>query len=250
MNFEETAEDVAVNVASLGFDIPGLVADKKLVVDHVRIERSEFEETGEYDLEALFVRLGYAVDSIGARRVVLDTLEALFAGFANEAILRTELRRLFQWLQDRRLSAVITAERGHGTLTRHGLEEYVSDAVILLDHRVQDLVSTRRVRVVKYRGSSHATNEYPFLIDRDGISVIPVSSAGLDHPAPTERISTGIERLDAMLSGQGTSARARSWSPGRRAPARPPSPLTSWMRPAGEASGASSSSSRSRHGSS
>lgn len=146
MNFEETAEDVAVNVASLGFDIPGLVADKKLVVDHVRIERSEFEETGEYDLEALFVRLGYAVDSIGARRVVLDTLEALFAGFANEEILRTELRRLFQWLQDRRLSAVITAERGHGTLTRHGLEEYVSDAVILRDHRVQDLVSTPGAR--------------------------------------------------------------------------------------------------------
>jgi circadian clock protein KaiC len=203
MNFEETAEDVAANVASLGFDVPGLVAEKKLAVDHVRIERSEIEETGEYDLEALFVRLGYAVDAIGARRVVLDTLEALFAGFTNESVLRAELRRLFRWLRDRRLTAIVTAERGNGSLTRHGLEEYVSDAVILLDHRVQEQVSTRRVRIVKYRGSAHGTSEYPFLIDRNGIGVIPVSSAGLDHPASAERISTGIERLDTMLDGHG-----------------------------------------------
>jgi circadian clock protein KaiC len=203
MTFEETADDVTANVASLGFDVAGLVADKRLVLDHVRVERSEIEETGEYDLEALFVRLGYAVESIGARRVVLDTVEALFAGLSDAAILRAELRRLFRWLKDRQLTALITAERGNGSLTRHNLEEYVSDAVILLDHRVHEQLSTRRLRVVKYRGSSHGTNEYPFLIDRAGISVIPITAAGLDHSASTERISTGIDRLDAMLGGAG-----------------------------------------------
>ena len=201
--FEETAEDLAQNVASLGFDINDLIAKKRLAVDHVHIERSEIEETGEYDLDGLFVRLNYAIDSVGAKRVVLDTLEALFSSLPNEGILRAELRRLFHWLKDKGVTAVITAERGSGTLTRHGLEEYVSDCVILLDHRVTEQMSTRRLRVVKYRGSSHGTNEYPFLIDEEGISVIPITSIGLDHKASRDRVSTGVPKLDLMLSGKG-----------------------------------------------
>lgn len=203
MSFEETGEELTKNVASLGFDLRQLVAAKKLIIDHVQVERSELEETGEYDLEALFIRLGYAIDSIGAKRVVLDTLESLFAALPNEAILRAELRRLFGWLKSRGMTAVVTAERGSGTLTRHGLEEYVSDCVILLDHRVTDLVSTRRLRVVKYRGSTHGTNEYPFLIDEQGISVLPITSLGLNHGVSNERVSTGIPRLDTMLGDKG-----------------------------------------------
>jgi circadian clock protein KaiC len=199
--FEETAEELAKNVRSLGFDLDDLVAQNKLAVDHIRIERSEIEEAGEFDLEGLFIRLGLAIDSVGAKRVVLDTIETLFGGFDNEAILRSELRRLFRWLKERGVTAVITAERGDGTLTRQGLEEYVSDCVILLDHRVTEQVSTRRLRIVKYRGTSHGTNEYPFLIDEQGFSVLPLSSLGLDHSASSERVSTGIERLDDMLAG-------------------------------------------------
>ena len=203
MTFEETSEELASDLASLGYDLAKLVAEGKLVVDYVRVERSEIEETGEYDLEGLFVRLEHAVTSIGARRIVLDTVESLFAGLSNPGILRAELRRLFRWLKDKGLTAVITGERADTGLTRQGLEEYVSDAVILLDHRVQDQVSTRRLRIVKYRGSHHGTNEYPFLIDRDGVSVLPVTSLGLTHPALNERVSTGVARLDEMLSGEG-----------------------------------------------
>jgi circadian clock protein KaiC len=203
MSFEETGEDLAQNVASLGFDVPGLVAANRLAIDHVRIERGEIEETGDYDLEGLFVRLGYAIRSVGATRVVLDTLEALFGGLNNTAILRAELRRLFAWLKAQGVTALITAEQGNGSFTRHGLEEYVSDCVILLDNRVQNQVSTRRLRVVKYRGSAHGADEYPFLIDTDGISVLPVTSAGLDHQAPDERVPTGVAGLDAMLGGGG-----------------------------------------------
>jgi circadian clock protein KaiC len=201
--FEETEKELADNVVSLGFDLPALVRRKSILLDHVRIERSEIEETGEYDLEGLFVRLGYAIDSIGAKRVVLDTLEALFAGLPSEAVLRAELRRLFQWLKEKGVTAVITAERGREQLTRHGLEEYVSDCVILLDHRVSERVATRHLRVVKYRGAMHGTNEYPFLIGNDGISVMPITSLRKDHKASIERISTGIPRLDTMLCGQG-----------------------------------------------
>jgi len=203
MSFEESSDELAQNVASLGFDLPQLIKDKKLLLDHVRVERSEIEETGDYDLEGLFIRLGFAIDSIGARRVVLDTIESLFAGLLNQTILRAELRRLFRWLKDRGVTAVITGERGDGTLTRQGLEEYVSDAVILLDHRVHEQVSTRRLRIVKYRGSAHGTNEYPFLIDEEGIAILPVTSLGLGHTAASERISSGIERLDTMLEGKG-----------------------------------------------
>ena len=203
MMFEENAEELTRNVRSLGFDLDRLVAKKKLVLDHVRIERSEIEETGEYDLDGLFIRLGHAVDSIGAKRVVLDTLEALFAGLPNHAILRAELRRLFRWLKDRGLTAVITGERGENTLTRYGLEEYVADCVILLDHRVTEQISTRRLRVVKYRGSVHGTNEYPFLIGEHGLSVLPITSLQLDHAAPIRRISSGIPSLDEMLGGKG-----------------------------------------------
>lgn len=203
MSFEEPAGDLAQNVASLGFDLPDLVARKRLAIDHVRLERGEIEETGEYDLEGIFVRLGHAIDSVKARRVVLDTIESLFAGLSNASILRAEFRRLFQWLKDRGVTAIITAERGEGTLTRHGLEEYVSDAVILLDHRVHDQTSTRRLRIVKYLGSMHGTNEYPFLIDQDGISMLPETSLGLQHEASSERVATGIERLDEMLGGRG-----------------------------------------------
>ncbi|MFO1500643.1 MAG: circadian clock protein KaiC [Verrucomicrobiota bacterium] len=201
--FEENEEELAKNVASLGFNLKLLSARKTLLLDHVRIERSEIQETGDYDLEGLFVRLGHAIDSIGAKRVVLDTIEALFAGLPNEAILRSELRRLFRWLKDKGVTAVVTGERGEGALTRHGLEEYVADCVIVLDHRIVNQVSTRRLRIVKYRGSHHGTNEYPFLIRQDGISVLPITSLGLSHPAPTQRISTGIPRLDSMFGGKG-----------------------------------------------
>lgn len=203
ISFEESDTELATNVASLGFDLNQLIADKKLILDYVFIERSEIEETGEYDLEALFLRLGYAIDSIGAKRVVLDTLEALFSALPNEAIVRAELRRLFRWLKEKGVTAVITAERGDGKLTRYGLEEYVADCVILLDHRVQNQISTRRMRIVKYRGTSHGTNEYPFFIDDKGFSVLPITSIGLLHKAPIEHVSTGIERLDTMLDGHG-----------------------------------------------
>ena len=199
MSFEERATDLDENVASLGYDVAGLVAAGKLVIDHVRIERSEIEESGEYDLEGLFVRLGHAIDTIGAKRVVLDTIEALFSGLTDSAVLRAELRRLFAWLKDRGVTAIITGERGDGQLTRYGIEEYVSDCVILLDNRIQDQVTTRRMRVVKYRGSAHGTNEYPFLIDAEGISVLPITSAGLGHAIFDEAIPTGVPDLDAML---------------------------------------------------
>jgi circadian clock protein KaiC len=203
MTFEETGEELAQNVRSLNFDVDDLVAKKKLLVDFVRVERSEIDETGDYDLEGLFVRLNYAIEAIGAKRVVLDTIETLFSGLSNAAILRAELRRLFRWLKDKGVTAVITGERGDGTLTRQGLEEYVSDCVILLDHRVTEQVSTRRLRIVKYRGTTHGTNEYPFLIDDEGISVLPITSLGLQHQVSQERIPTGIPRLDAMLGGKG-----------------------------------------------
>jgi circadian clock protein KaiC len=203
MTFDEDVSDLINNVASLGYDLQTLVAQKKIAIDYVRVERTEIEETGEYDLEGLFIRLGHAIASIGARRVVLDTIESLFGGLSDAAVLRAELRRLFNWLKDKGVSAIVTGERGDGQLTRHGLEEYVSDCVILLDHRVENQISTRRLRVVKYRGSSHGTNEYPFLIDDEGISVLPVTSAGLDHAVSDERISTGISGLDEMMGGQG-----------------------------------------------
>jgi circadian clock protein KaiC len=201
--FEETPEELAQNVRSLGFDLEQLTDEKKLAVDYVHVERSEIEEAGEYDLSALFIRLGHAIDSIGAKRVVLDTLETLFGGLSDTAVLRAELRRLFRWLKDKGVSAIITGERGDGTLTRQGLEEYVSDCVILLDHRVNDQLSTRRLRIVKYRGTVHGTNEYPFLIDENGISVLPITSMGLAQEASEERISTGIAPLDTMLGGAG-----------------------------------------------
>jgi circadian clock protein KaiC len=203
MTFEENEEEITSDMASLGFDLPALVTAQKLAIDYVRVERSEIEETGEYDLEGLFVRLDHAIRSVGAKRVVLDTIESLFAGLKNDTILRSELRRLFRWLKDQDVTAVITGERGDGALTRQGLEEYVSDAVILLDHRVRDQVSTRRLRVVKYRGSYHGTNEYPFLINAKGISVLPVSSLALKHEAPLERVPSGVAELDRMLSGEG-----------------------------------------------
>ena len=201
--FEETEAELKANVASLGFDLAGLVRRKKILLDHVHIDPGEIQESGDYDLEGLFVRLGHAIDSIGARRVVLDTLEALFASLPNEAILRAELRRLFRWLKDKGVTAVITAERGREQLTRHGLEEYVSDCVILLDHRVNEQIATRHLRVVKYRGALHGTNEFPFLIGAEGISVLPITSLGLNHKISAERIATGIPRLDAMLGGRG-----------------------------------------------
>ncbi len=203
MSFEETNEELTINVASLGFDLEDLVKNKKIVLEHVHIERSEIEETGEYDLEGLFIRLGYAIDSIGAKRVVLDTIESLFAGLPNQLILRAELRRLFRWLKTKGVTTIITGERGEETLTRQGLEEYVSDCVILLDHRVNEQTSIRRLRVVKYRGSIHGTNEYPFLIDENGFSVLPVTSLGLNHIVSNERISSGIVELDEMLEGKG-----------------------------------------------
>src|SRR5712675_2143777 len=196
MTFEETSEEMTKNVASLGFDLKGLAARKKLVLENVRIEHAEIHETGEYDLEGLFIRLQHAVDKIGAKRVVLDTVEAIFSGFGNTGVLRAEIRRLFRWLKDRGLTTVVTAEKGDGNLTRYGLEEYVSDCVVFLDHRVNDQVSTRRMRVIKYRGSSHGADEYPFLIDEQGLSVLPSTSMQLNHSASRQRISSGVQDLD------------------------------------------------------
>ena len=201
--FEETAEELSQNVRSLGFDLDQLIDDGKIVVDYVHVDRGEIDETGEYDLEGLFIRLADAIDQVGAKRVVLDTIESLFGGLSNDAILRSELRRLFRWLKERGVTAVITGERGEKSLTRQGLEEYVSDCVILLDHRVSGQLSTRRLRVVKYRGTTHGTNEYPFLIDQFGISVLPITSLGLKHGATNERVSTGVAGLDSMLGGKG-----------------------------------------------
>jgi circadian clock protein KaiC len=203
VSFEESADELAQNMASLGYDVPALIKKKMLVIDHVQVARHEFEETGEYDLSGLFVRMQHAIRSIGAKRVALDTIEVLFSGLPNEAIVRAELRRLFRWLKSQGVTTMITAESGKGTLTRHGLEEYVADCVILLDHRVVEQVSTRRLRVVKYRGSAHGTNEYPFLLDDLGLSVVPITSVGLTHKATTDRMSSGIKGLDEMLGGKG-----------------------------------------------
>lgn len=203
VSFEETPEDLVSNVASLGYDLNDLQERNLLAIDHVEVSRNDIIETGEFDLEALFIRLNYAIESVGAKRVVLDTIESLFSGIENTGVLRAELRRLFFWLKDKGVTAVVTGESGEVTMTRHGLEEYISDCVILLDHRVDDQISTRRLRVVKYRGSVHGTNEYPFLIDETGFSVLPITSTGLTHTVTSERISSGVERLDAMLDGEG-----------------------------------------------
>ena len=202
--FEENADELAQNVASLGFDLNALIKQKKLVIDYVRVERTEIEEAGEYDLDGLFIRLGHAIDTIGAKRVVLDTIEVLFSAIPSQGILRAELHRLFRWLKDKGVSAVVTAERGGGTMTRFGLEEYVADCVITLDHRVTDQVSTRRLRIVKSHGTLHGTNEYPFLIGKNGISVLPITSLALEHKVATGRVlSSGIQELDEMLGAKG-----------------------------------------------
>ncbi len=200
--FEESVDDLVANVASLGFDLARFEADGTLVLDHISLVGVQTEATGDWDLDGLFVRLGAAIDRVGAKRIVIDTMEVLFGTFSNTAVLRSELRRLFGWLRDRGVTAVITAERGEGTLTRRGIEEYVSDCVIVLDHRVTAQTSTRRLRILKYRGSLHGTNEYPFLIGESGVSVLPITSLGLRHDVSTERVSTGVPRLDAML-GEG-----------------------------------------------
>ncbi len=245
--FEETAEELAQNVRSLGFDLDELADQNKLLVDYVHVERSEIEETGEYDLEGLFIRLGHAIDSIGARRVVLDTIETLFGGLSNAAILRSELRRLFRWLKDKGVTAVITGERGDGTLTRQGLEEYVSDCVIVLDHRVTEQLSTRRLRIVKYRGTTHGTNEYPFLIDENGIFVLPVTSLG---PAARRRPTSGSPPASPgstpCSAARGSTAAAVCSSPERRVPARRAWPPTLPPPLAAAASAACTSPSRSR----
>lgn len=203
ISFEENEAELAQNFASLGVNLNELVTQQKMSMDYIHLDKSEITEIGEYDLEGLFVRLEYAISSIGAKRVVLDTIEALFSGLSNDAIVRAELRRLFRWLKDRGVTAIVTGEQGSGTLTRHGIEEYVSDCVIFLDHKVIDQISTRRLRIIKYRGSAHGTNEYPFLIDNQGICLMPITSLGLNAQASSARISSGIERLDTMLGGQG-----------------------------------------------
>jgi circadian clock protein KaiC len=203
MDFEETKQKLTVNVASLGFDLSALAKRKKLLVDFVSVERNQITETGEYNLEGLFIRLAHAVKAIKAKRIVLDSVEALFSGLTDSTMLRAELRRLFHWLEDHKLTAVVTGEAGEHTLTRHGLEEYIADCVISLDHRVTEQISTRRLRVVKYRGTSHGTDEYPFLIGRDGISVVPITSLALAHKSSTDRVSTGIPALDNMMEGKG-----------------------------------------------
>ncbi|MDX2079025.1 MAG: circadian clock protein KaiC [bacterium] len=201
--FEETRADLTQNVASLGFSLTDLIDHNQLVIDHININRAEVEQTGEYDLDGLFVRLEYAIQKVKAKRIVLDTLEALFTALGDTQMLRSELQRLFAWLKNKGVTAIITAERGDTGLTRHGIEEYVSDCVVLLDHRIENQMSTRRLRIIKYRGTVHGTDEYPFLIDENGFSVLPITSVGLDYEVSNERISSGIPRLDMMLDGQG-----------------------------------------------
>ena len=203
VSFEETPDELIQNVRSLGWDLKQLIAEKKFLIDHIHIDPYEIEETGDYNLEALFIRLEQVIDAIAAKRIVLDTIETLFVGLTNTTIVRSELQRLFRWLKSKGVTAIITGEKGENTLTRHGLEEYVADCVIRLEQRVQNEISTRRLQIIKYRGSSHGTNEYPFLINEKGISVLPITSVGLDHEISTERISTGIPRLDTMLGGEG-----------------------------------------------
>ena len=203
ISFEESVDELAQNMGSIGYDIPGLMKKKMLAIDHVQVDRHQFEETGEYDLSGLFVRMEYGIRSIGAKRVVLDTIEVLFGGLPNEGIVRAEVRRLFGWLKSQGVTTMITAEIGKEALTRHGLEEYVADCVILLDHRVNEQLSTRRLRVVKYRGSAHGTNEYPFLLDESGLTVVPITSVGLEHQASTARVPTGIKGLDQMMGNKG-----------------------------------------------
>ena len=222
VSFEERADDLAKNAFSLGFDLGRLVRSKRFAVEHIALNRAQLLEAGEYDLEGLFIRLGAAIEAVGAKRVVLDTIEALFGVLTNQGILRAELNRLFSWLKDKGVTTVITAERGQGALTRHGLEEYVSDCVIVLDQRVDDQIATRRLRIVKYRGSTHGTNEYPFLIDRTGFAVLPITSIALDYDSPS---AVRVERRRASSTrcwaAKATSGPARSWSPARRARARP-----------------------------
>lgn len=203
LSFEERIEDLILNAASVGFDVESLIDEGLLHLEYIHIDRSEMEEVGTYDLDGLFVRLAHAIDRVGARRVALDTLDSVFSTFSDHGLLRSELRRLFGWLKEQEMTTMITGERGETSLTRRGLEEYVSDCVIFLDHRVQDEVLTRRLRIVKYRGSGHGTNEYPFLIDDEGVSVLPITSTRLDHPAPTEKVSTGVDGVDELLGGEG-----------------------------------------------
>jgi len=203
MSFEETEDELYKDVASLNLDLQGLVLRKKILIDYVLLERRDIQEKGEFNLEGLFVRLEHAIDSIGAKRVVLDSIESLFAGVTDAGILRLEIKRLFRWFKKKKVTAVITGELGKNSYTRHGLEEYISDCIILLDNRVREQISTRRIRVIKYRGSNHGTNEYPFVIDKEGLSVIPITSAGLDQPGTDKRVSTGVPSLDKMFKGGG-----------------------------------------------
>lgn len=203
LSFEETEDELYNDVISLNFDLKKLVTQKKIVLDYVLLERKDIQEEGEFNLEGLFVRLELAIDTIGAKRVVLDSIESLFAGVTDAGILRLEIKRLFRWLKDKQVTALITGELRQGSYTRHGLEEYISDCIILVDNRVREQISTRRMRIIKYRGSNHGTNEYPFVIDRDGLSVIPITSAGLDHPGTSERVPTGIPSLNKLFQGGG-----------------------------------------------
>jgi circadian clock protein KaiC len=244
MSFEERAQDLTANFASLGYDLEGLVAAGTLAIDHVRIERSEIEEAGAYDLEGLFVRLGFAVDSVGAKRLVLDTIESLFSGFSDEAVLRAELRRLFGWIKERGLTAIITGERGEGQLTRHGLEEYISDCVILLDNRVEDQIATRRLRVVKYRGSAHGTNEYPFLIDAEGISVRRSPRPGASDRCRTRSSPLAFPALTRCCGTAGSSAAPAFCCPAWPVQARRRLAAILWTPRAGAANGACFSCSR------
>jgi circadian clock protein KaiC len=203
MSFEETTDDLVENARSLGFDLRRLSARRQLLLDSVRLDGSEVTEAGEYDLEALLIRLGHAIDSIGAKRVVLDTIEVLFSGLSDGVVVRAELARLFRWLKSKRVTAIVTGERAGERLTRHGIEEFVSDCVILLDQRVREQSATRRLRILKYRGSAHGGNEMPFLIDDHGVSVLPITSLGLAHEASTAHVSTGVAGLDAMFGKKG-----------------------------------------------
>ena len=203
ITFEETVAELTENTASLGFDLETMTHDKRLSMKQLYYEPDNDVEAGEYDLSGLFAQIGSAIDSVKAQRAVIDGIETLFSYFSREQIVRSELKRLFRWLKEKGVTAIVTCEAGSGQqITRRGIEEYISDCVIFLSQRVQDQISIRRLYIIKYRGSVHGSNEYPFLITEKGISVLPVTSIGLEYDAPTERVPTGIEGLDRHAGGK------------------------------------------------
>ena len=202
MTFEEQTDELQINVTSMGYNLSKLIADNKIYLEHLHIDHREIQATGKYDIEGLFIRIEMAIEKVKAKRIVLDALDTLFIGLDSQ-ILRSEIKRLFFWLKEKKVTAIITSEVGDIFLTRLGFEEVVADCVIELNNRLNNQISTRRLRIVKYRGSYHSTNEYPFMIDHKGITIFPIISEAPQIIVSNERISSGIKQIDEMLDGRG-----------------------------------------------